>query len=55
MYPFIMAMRHDNTEMFKYFWEEMAYVYAQENTFESLFRLLAKKEKPDLISYLLSS
>lgn len=41
--------------MFKYFWEEMDYVYCNEETFESLFRLLARREKPDLVLFLLSS
>lgn len=31
-------------EMFKYFWDQLNYVYCTEETFESLFRLLAKRE-----------
>lgn len=41
--------------MFKYFWEDLSFVYSNEETFESLFRVLAKREKPELISFLLSS
>ena len=56
LYPFLMALKHNNDAMFKYFWEEISYVYCTETTFESLFRVLAKKQKHhDLISYLLSS
>ena len=55
LFPFIMSMRYSNIEMFKFFWEELSYVYCTEDTFESLFRLLARKEKPELISYLLST
>lgn len=55
MFPFAMAMRFNNNEMFKYFWEELSFVYCNEDTFVSLFRLLARKEKPELISYLLNS
>jgi len=50
-----MAMKFNNQEMFKYFWEELSFVYCNEETFVSLFKLLARKEKPELISYLLSS
>ena len=55
LFPFIMAIRHNNLEMFKFFWEDLSFVYSNEDTFDRLFRLLAKHEKPDLISYLLSS
>jgi ankyrin repeat protein len=55
LFPFIMAIRHNNLEMFKFFWEDLAFVYSNEDTFDRLFRLLAKHEKPDLISYLLGS
>ena len=55
LFPFIMAMRYSNIEMFKFFWEDLSYVYCTEDTFENLFRLLARKEKPELISYLLST
>jgi hypothetical protein len=41
--------------MFRYFWEELAYVYCNENTFESLFRLLAKREELEYVSVLLGS
>lgn len=55
LYPFIMALNSNNIEMFKFFWEEMAYVFCTEDTFESMFRLLARKEKPELVTYLLKS
>ena len=41
--------------MFKYFWEELDYVYSNEETFESIFRLLAKAEQSELVNIFLSS
>jgi hypothetical protein len=35
--------------MFQFFWEKVSYVYATEEIFENLFRLLAKREKIDMI------
>ncbi len=55
MFPFIIALKHNNIEMFKYFWEELAYVYCTEDTFENLFRLLAMKEKSELVSFFIKS
>lgn len=44
LFPFIIALRHTDVSMFQYFWDDLAYVYANEDCFESLFRLLAKRE-----------
>ena len=55
LFPFIMAIRYNNQEMFQYFWEELSFVFSNEETFESLFRVLAKREKPELVSFLLNS
>lgn len=55
LYPFVMSMRFNNNDMFKFFWEELSYVYCNEETFTRLFRLLAKRDKPELINYILSS
>jgi len=44
LFPFITALRHNDQAMFKYFWEELDYVYSNEETFESIFRILAKTE-----------
>jgi hypothetical protein len=41
--------------MFQYFWEKISYVYASEETFDSLLRLMVKREKSDLISFLFKS
>lgn len=50
-----MAIRNNNIDLFKFFWEELSFVYCNEETFVSLFRMLARKEKPELISYLLKA
>lgn len=54
LFPFIVAMRQQNQAMFQFFWEDLSYVYCNEDTFESLFRLLVKREKPELVGSLLS-
>ena len=41
--------------MFQYFWEELAYVYANEHCFDSLFKLLAKREQSEMMNFLLPS
>lgn len=41
--------------MFKYFWEELGYVYSNEETFESLFRLLARREQSEMVGFFLKS
>ena len=33
LFPFIMAIRYNNQEMFQYFWEELSFVYSNEETF----------------------
>jgi hypothetical protein len=55
LFPFIIALRLNNVLMFEYFWEKMSYVYATEENFENLFRLLAKREKFDMIHFFLRS
>lgn len=41
--------------MFKYFWEELDYVYSNEETFEGIFRNLAKAEHSEIVSTFLKS
>lgn len=55
LFPFIIALRHSDVSMFQYFWDELAYVYANEDCFESLFRLLAKREQSDMMNFFLRS
>ena len=53
LYPFIVALRSNNVEMFKFFWTKLAFVYGTEETFVSLFKLLAKREQSELINFFL--
>mmetsp|Transcript_41325 Transcript_41325/g.62957 ORF Transcript_41325/g.62957 Transcript_41325/m.62957 type:complete len:148 (+) Transcript_41325:835-1278(+) len=55
LFPFIAALRHGQLDMFKFFYEKLAYVYCKEETVVSLFRLLAKREQNDLVGFLVSS
>lgn len=55
LFPFVMSLRLNKIEMFKYFWDELAYVYCSEETFDNLFRLLAKREQTEIVSYFLES
>ena len=38
LFPFIIALRNNNIEMFYYFWTELDFIYGNESTFETLFR-----------------
>jgi len=40
--------------MFQYFWEDMSYLWS-EDTFDNLFKLLAKKELSDYLSFIFKS
>lgn len=42
-------------EMFYYFWSELDFIYGNEETFEILFRQLAKREQTELISFFMRS
>ena len=55
LFPFIISLKHDNQQMFKFFWEELDYIYSNEETFESVFRLLAKFEQSELVNVFLNS
>jgi len=41
--------------MFKYFWEDIGGTVWNEDTFDMLFKLLAKKEASDLLSFFFNS
>ena len=45
----MIALKHNNMDMFRYFWEDMGSYLWNEDTFDILFKLLAKK---DLVDYL---
>lgn len=44
-----------NQQMFSFFWDEVGSSLWTEDAFDSLFRLLAKRELTDLVPYLFSS
>jgi ankyrin repeat protein len=43
--PFIVAIRQNNMDMFRYFWDQLGYVYCKEDNFHSLLRILAKRDR----------
>jgi hypothetical protein len=43
IYPFVVSLQKGNMDMFHYFWEELGYLW-DEDTFDNLFKLLAKRE-----------
>jgi len=53
LFPFVIALRMNDVAMFQFFWNDLAYVYATEECFENLFRLLAKREQSDMMSFFL--
>mmetsp|Transcript_3440 Transcript_3440/g.5843 ORF Transcript_3440/g.5843 Transcript_3440/m.5843 type:complete len:184 (-) Transcript_3440:756-1307(-) len=55
LFPFVVAVRQNNLDMFRFFWEQLNYVYCKEDTFENLFRLLAKKDKSEFVQCLVES
>jgi hypothetical protein len=55
LYPFVIALQNNNMEMFKYFWEDIGGWLWNEDTFENLFKLLAKKDLVDYLSFLFKS
>ena len=50
-----MALRQNNVPMFKYFWDDLSFVYCDEVIFQNLFRTLAKREQSEMINYYLSN
>lgn len=40
--------------MFSYFWEELGYLW-NEDTFDNLFKLMAKRDLPDYLNMLFDS
>ena len=51
LFPFIVALQNQNNLMFQYFWSDLGYLW-NEDTFENLFKLLAKKDQSDYIDLL---
>jgi hypothetical protein len=44
LFPFYISMYRNSVDMFKYFWEELGGALWNENSFDSLFKLLAKRD-----------
>ena len=55
LFPFYVALATGNEEMFEYFWTTQKQLNWNEDTFETLFTLLAKREASHFISMLLRS
>jgi hypothetical protein len=55
LFPFYVSLTIGNNEMFEYFWTEQRQLKWNEDSFESLFRLLAKREASHLLSSFLNS
>ena len=54
LFPFIVALRLNNLEMFRFFWEVEG-SYTTEEVLESLFRLMARREQSQWLSHFISS
>ena len=54
LFPFIVALQKGNQELFTYFWEDLSYLW-NEDTFDILFKLLAKKDCSDYVTFLFRS
>lgn len=54
LFPFLIALQKGESQMFKYFWEEHAYLW-NEDTFEKLFKIIAKRELEEYIHFLFKS
>lgn len=50
-----MAVNHNNLEAFKFFWEHLNHLFCKECSFISLFRFLAKKDKPEFVKIIMTS
>lgn len=55
LFPFYVALSLNNEEMFIYFWSEQRKLQWNEDSFDGLFKLVAKREASQLISPLLRS
>ena len=49
LFPFYVALSLNNEEMFMYFWNEQKKLQWTEDSFDGLFKLLAKREASQLI------
>ena len=50
----MIALERGKREMLEFFWEELGYLW-NEDTFESLFKLMARKDYSEYITFLFSS
>ena len=55
LFPFYVALSTNNEEMFEYFWSEQRHLQWNADSFELLFKLLAKREASHLIASLMRS
>lgn len=50
LFPFYIALYNNDKATFKYFWDQIGDKLWKENTFESLFKLLAKNEATEFLT-----
>jgi hypothetical protein len=55
LYPFMISLNSNKMEMFKFFWEDLGGFLWNEDVFDTLFKLLAKKELVDYLPFLFRS
>ena len=55
LFPFYVALATGNEEMFEYFWNTQSKLNWNEDTFETLFTLVAKREASQIIPIMLRS
>ena len=55
LFPFYVALSSSNEEMFNYFWNEQRQLQWTEDSFDGLFKLIAKREASHFITPLLQS
>ena len=55
LFPFYIALTTNNDELFSYFWEHERSMQWNEDTFESLFKLMAKREASHLLTNFIKS
>ena len=53
LFPFYVALSSSNEEMFNYFWNEQRQLQWTEDSFDGLFKLIAKREASHFITPLL--
>lgn len=54
IFPFAVSLQKASVDMFNFFWLDLGYLWDEE-TFENLFSLIAKRDMPDYITLLFDS